>query len=150
MIRTTKALVAVASFAMVTCVQAQSTIGELLDAGAVKLSREQVVAGLSGTKIVGITSTGRAEMNIDLNADGTLSGVVTSLRNASTSGSVGKWTVDENGRTCIDETLTAWSMRHQECFFSYRLGDQSYRTVSDSEERGTVVVKSQTILKKAN
>ena len=146
-----KMLLAVSLTAAFTYAHAQSTLGELLDAGAKKLTKEQIVSAMAGTKITGPTSSGRAEMNIDLNTDGTLSGYLTSLQGGSTSGTIGKWTVDTNGKACIDERLTAWNMNHQECWFSYVLGEEYFRTVTDSEDRDTKVVKkSTTIVKKAN
>lgn len=144
---TIKMLLALPLSVTITYAQAQNTVGELLDAGAKKITKDQMVAGIAGTKVTGVTSSGRAEMNIDLHADGTLSGSVTSRQGGGTSGTVGKWSVDEAGKTCIDENLIAWNLRHQECFFSFRLGEQSYRTTSDSEDRDTRVVKSQVIVK---
>lgn len=142
-----KILWAVSLSAVFTYAQAQTTLGELLDAGATKITKDQMVAALGGAKITGATSSGKADMNIDFKADGTFSGYVTSRGAGGTSGSVGKWTVDANGKTCIDEYLSAWNMHHKECWFSYRIAEQSYQTISDSENPDTKVIKSQVVVK---
>src|SRR5471030_1071823 len=106
-----KMLVAVSLSVMVSYAQAQNTVGELLDAGATKATKDQMVAAVAGTKITGPTSSGKADINIDFKADGTFSGYVTSRQaGVGTSGSVGKWTVDANGKLCMDEYLSAWNM----------------------------------------
>jgi hypothetical protein len=143
-----KLLLAISLSTVVTYAQAQNTVGELLDAGAKKSTKDEMVAAVAGAKITGPTSSGKADTNIDFKADGTFSGYVTSRQAGGTSGSVGKWTVD--AKMCVDEYLSAWNMHHKECWFTYRVGEQSYRTLSDSEDRNTKVLKSQNIVKQAN
>ncbi len=126
---------------------AQETLGELLDAGGTKVQKQHLVTAMADSNIKGLTSSGKAEMNIDLKSDGTLSGYVVARANGASSGSIGKWWVEDNGKVCVDEHLTAWNMRHNECWFTYLLGDTTYRTVSDSEDREAKIVKSTAIRK---
>lgn len=130
-------------------VLAQDTVGELLDAGATKASKQNLVSALAGSKVTGITSSGRAEMNIDLKPDGTLSGNLVAKSNGSVSGTIGKWWVDDDGKACVDERLIAWNMDHKECWYTYVLGTQTFRTISDTEDRGGKVRKTEP-LRKAN
>lgn len=120
---------------------AQSTVGELLDGGAKKMTKEQLVAYIAGTKLTGPSRSGEVMLNIDLKADGSFSGNVNNPQRGISSGTAGKWTVDEAGKTCTDGRLFAWNMGFKECFFSYRLGEVMYRTLAESEDRPTTVVK---------
>lgn len=129
---------------------AQETLGELLDAGAVKVPKEYLLPAMAGTKITGLTSSGKAEMNIELKEDGTVSGYVVAVHNGASSGTVGKWTVDENGKSCIDERLTQWNMEHNECWFTYRLDSRTFRTITGSEDRNTRVIRSSVAVKLPN
>jgi hypothetical protein len=121
---------------------AQETLGELLDAGAVKVPKEYLLPAMAGKKFTGLSSSGKIEMNIELRADGTVSGYVVAVHSGASSGTVGKWTVDESGKSCLDEKLAAWNMEHSECWFTYRLNGQTYRTIAASEDRSTKVIRS--------
>lgn len=145
-----KTLPAVSLSLAISVVHAQNTVGELLDAGGVKITKDQQIALVSGTNVSGLSASGRAEMNVDFKADGTFSGVLTAKGPGGTSPTIGKWSVDDNGKMCTDERMTAWNMQHKACFYSYRLGEANYRTTSDSEDRGTKILKSTAVVKKSN
>lgn len=120
---------------------AQSTVGELIDGGAKKMTKEQLVTYIAGTKLTGPNRSGEIVMNIDLKADGSFSGSVNNPQRGISTGTFGKWAVDESGKTCTDGRLSAWNMSFKEYFFSYRLGEVMYRTMADSEDRATTVGK---------
>ncbi len=120
---------------------AQETVGALLDAGATKVTKQGVMDALAGTKITGATASGRAEMNIDLKADGVLSGYLVA-QSGSISSTVGKWWVEDDGKACVDEQLVAWNMQHKECWHTYIHGSQAYRTIGDSADRSAKVIKT--------
>lgn len=145
-----RALLAISLLLTIPVVHAQNTVGELLDAGGAKLTKAQQIAELSGTNVSGLTASGKAEMNVDFKADGTFSGLLTSKGPGGTSPTIGKWSVDDNGKMCTDERMAAWNIHHKACFYSYRLGEASYRTTSDSEDRGTKILKSVAVVKKSN
>lgn len=118
---------------------AQNTVGELLDGGAKKMTKEEATAYLAGFKLAGPTRSGEVLMNLDLKADGSFSGNVNQPVRAISSGTSGKWAVDGAGKTCAEGRLFAWNMNFKECFFTYQLGDVVYRTLSDSDDRPTAV-----------
>lgn len=136
-----KTLVATSLTIFVNAASAQSTVGELLDGGAKKMTKEQLVASIAGTKLTGPNRSGEVVLNIDLKADGSFSGNVINPQRGISSGTFGKWSVDEAGKTCTDGRLSAWNMALKECFFSYKLGDIMYRTLADSEDRSTAIGK---------
>lgn len=121
---------------------AQVTVGELLDGGAKKMTREQATAYLSGSKLAGPSRSGEVLMSLDLKADGSFSGNVNQPVRGIASTTSGKWVVDDGGKTCAEGRLFAWNMNFKECFISYQLGDVVYRTVSDSEDRSSPVRKA--------
>ena len=135
-------LVATSLTSFVMAASAQSTVGELLDGGAKKMTKEQVTAYLAGYKLAGPTRSGEVLMNLDLKADGSFSGNVVQPVRAISSGTSGKWAVDDNGKTCAEGRLFAWNMNFKECFFSFQLGDVVYRTLSGSEDRLSAVRKA--------
>lgn len=137
-----KIFVATAFAASAMTTYAQSTVGELLDGGAKKMTKEEATAYLAGFKLVGPTRSGEVLMNLDLKADGSFSGNVVQPVRAISSGTSGKWVVDGAGKTCAEGRLFAWNMNFKECFFAYQLGDVVYRTLSDSDDRYTTVRKA--------
>ena len=122
-----------------TLVLAQSTLGELVDSGAKRMTKDQLESSLGGTKFTGGLRSGRATLNIELKADGTIAGSVTAQGHSA--GTLGKWAVDETGKTCIDVRISTWNVTDKGCVFYYRLGEASYRTLNESEDRGTQMVK---------
>lgn len=110
----------------------QETLGALLDAGATKLTGDAWRAQLPIT-FGGIDFTGGVDFTFTYKADGSFSGNAVGTHGEGSSGSFGKWTMDGNGRHCIDETLSAWNMRWDECFYVYKIGDRYFATQNDSD-----------------
>lgn len=137
---TTARLVGFLSMAAVfTSAHAQSTLGELLDSGGKKMTKEQLVGSLGGTKYGGGLASGRAILNIELKTDGTIAGSVAAQGRPS--GTTGQWAVDDAGKTCIDVRMTSWNLSDRGCVFFYSLGETTYRTLNESEDRSTQLVK---------
>ena len=111
---------------------AQKSLGDLLDGGAKKLSKEAVQSAISGAQISGTSTTGAAT-DYHYTADGKFSG---NLRNSEgwTTGTVGTWRVDDSGRLCAEWILTKNSKRFNGCGFLYVKADQYYYVESDSDK----------------
>jgi hypothetical protein len=108
---------------------AQSTLSELLAAKAVKLSQKEVTDVVSGATIRGATSAG-GTTEVKYKADGTFTGTSQmstfgSERGVS-SGSFGKWTVDNKGMLCAEGTTSKGDKKFRNCGFLYRAGDRYY------------------------
>ena len=121
-----------------TSALAQNSLGDLLDGGAKKLSKEGVQTAMTGAQVSGTSTTG-ASTDYHYKPDGSFSG---NLRNSDgwTSGTVGTWKVDDGGRLCSEWTLTKNSKRFKGCGFLYAQSNQYYYVESDSD-RGAKIYK---------
>ena len=115
--------------------QAQTSLGQLLDHGAVRLSPAEVQA-LGDVRYRRHAADADAYMT--LRADGTVVGMVHNRQGHGSSEAVGTWQVDGNGRRCADVELPAFRMRMQQCGYTFRLGANVYFAPSDSD-RSVVV-----------
>ena len=125
-------LLAIAS----TTVLAQSSLGDLLDGGAQKLSTDAVKGAFGGARVTGKSVTG-ADTEYDYKAGGYFSGNLKTADGWST-GVVGSWTVDESGKLCSEWTLTVNSKRFNGCGFLYAKGDELYYVESDSDRAAKI------------
>jgi hypothetical protein len=127
---------------------AQRTLGDLLGAGATKLSKQQVLDTLNGAKISGARPDGGTYL-ATFKVDGTYAGSYQGRPGTSvSSGFFGKWTVDDDGKFC-DEHAILLDQAVQprpypasgvvtegpsgNCSFIFRLGDDFYASASDSD-----------------
>ena len=119
-----------------TAAFAQNSLGELLDGGAKKLSKDSVNSTLSGARVSGKSVSG-ADTEYDYKADGHFSGNL-NTSDGWRSGAVGTWTVDESGKLCSEWTLTANSKRFNGCGFLYANADQLYYVESDTDKSAKI------------
>ena len=121
---------------IITSALAQNSLGDLLDGGAKKLSKEAVQSAISGAQVSGTSTTGAAT-DYHYTADGKFSG---NLRNSEgwTTGTVGTWSVDESGRLCSEWVLMKNSKRFKGCGFLYAKADQYYYVESDSDKAAKI------------
>jgi len=119
-----------------TSALAQNSLGELLDGGAKKLTKEAVQSALSGAQVSGKSVTG-ASTEYSYKADGSFSG---NLQNSEgwKSGAVGTWKVDDGGKLCSEWTLTVNSKRFQGCGFIYAKANDYYYVESDSDRAAPI------------
>lgn len=115
---------------------AQSSLGELLDGGAKKLSKDAAKNTLTGARVTGKSSSG-ADTEYDYKPNGTFSGNLKAT-DGWTTGAVGTWTVDESGKICSEWTLTVNSKRFNSCGFLYAKGDELYYVESDSDKTAKI------------
>jgi hypothetical protein len=119
---------------------AQNNLGELFDMGGKKLSKQELVAALSGANLSGETKDG-AVFQVDYKADGTYAGSFTSPQNKRNGTTYGTWTVADTGKVCIDGSVRLYEVQPQKsCVFYFKNSDQYYISPSDSD-RGAFVSK---------
>jgi hypothetical protein len=111
---------------------AQITLGELLEKGGVKVTRESYLETLPLTRKT-IWGDKSGEATLTYQRDGTFSGTATHYSSRSDSPSVGKWYFDDSGQWCIDETLVVWNKSFRECFFRYTLAGDNYVSRTDKD-----------------
>jgi hypothetical protein len=117
---------------------AQNNLGELIDMGGKKLSKEQVAAALSAANVSGQTRDG-ALFQSDYKADGTYAGSFVSPQNKRNGSTYGQWTVDDTGKVCIDGSIRLYQVQPQKsCLFYFKNGDQYYISPSDSDRSAFV------------
>jgi hypothetical protein len=121
-----------------TTALAQNTLGEVLDAGGKKLTKEEIVAAVAGANISGPTQAG-GSMQADYKSDGTFSGSQQTTAGKGR-GRFGTWTVDDSGMYCTEITVTgAITQSDKSCGYLFKLGDQYFIAVG-SDDRGARVL----------
>jgi len=115
---------------------AQNSLGELLDGGGKKLSKDAVKSALGGAQVSGKSVTG-ASTEYVYKPDGSFSG---NLQNSDgwKSGAVGTWSVDDGGKLCSEWILTSNSKRFKGCGFLYAKADELYYVESDSDRAAPI------------
>ncbi len=117
---------------------AQTNLGELLDMGGKKLSKQEVLGSLSGATLSGETREG-AVFETEYKADGTYAGSFVSPQNKRNGNTFGKWTVDDAGKVCIDGTARLYQVYPQKsCAFYFKQGNQYYASTSHSDRAAPV------------
>jgi uncharacterized protein (DUF2147 family) len=122
---------------------AQSNVGDLLDAGAAKLSKADILAMIIGANISGPTQTGGINQT-DYKSDGTYTGTYQGSPGAGrgqSGGYFGKWTLDDGGKLCTEGYAGPGAKAVSNCVFFFRLGDQLYVALNSDSDRSTVVLK---------
>lgn len=122
---------------------AQTSVGELLDGGAKKLSGDEVRTLVPGATLVGRSFAG-SDVSVDYKQDGTLSGRVqinSGPRAGQIAGIVGTWTIADDGKTCAVVTVPSGG-RDQICAYYFKLGDRYFIAESDSDKGSAVVQRT--------
>jgi hypothetical protein len=128
-----------------TAAVAQNTLGELLDAGGKKLSKEEVATTFSGAQVTGITSGG-GQQELAYKADGSISGNMVTAQGKSV-GIVGTWKVDDRGRLCTESTQsgmrgTLRAGQGESCNFYFVNLEQHYAASSDSDRASPILKRT--------
>jgi len=117
-----------------TAALAQDTLGDLLNSGGRKLSKEEVKATLGGSNFSGPTSGG-GQFAADYKADGSLSGI-TGNPKGSSGPLIGTWTVDDSGKLCA--SYSVGGRRAADCAYVFKGGIDYYVCSSDSDKSAAV------------
>jgi hypothetical protein len=121
---------------------AQTTVGEVLDGGGKKLTKDEMVKLVSGANVSGPTAGG-GQFQSDYKADGTFTGTMQTA-NMKGGARFGTWNVNDAGALCTDITTTivtsSGARQDKSCGYYYRLGDK-YFVALESDERGTRVLE---------
>jgi hypothetical protein len=99
---------------------AQSTLGDLLDAGGKRLSKEEV------------------------RADGTYAGNILTAQGSPT-GLIGAWVIDDTGKLCAEYTIVRYGRRDKGCAFYFSVSGRFYISESDSDRNSPILER---VLKK--
>jgi hypothetical protein len=126
-----------------TAALAQNTLGELLDAGGKKLSKDEVKSALSGAHVSGLSTIG-GTVDYDFKADGSYSGSGQGSRGLLW-GLVGTWTVEDSGQLCTEYRLAGRSGaggKETYCHFYFIVSDQHYLSESESDRNARILKRT--------
>lgn len=117
----------------------KDTLGYYLDRGAKQLKEEHVRKIYSGKTMRGTSITGESEFELTYNPDGTFEGNVKQTTSPySSSRSRGTWTVDPDGKHCINETLVDWNIQLKNCLYFFYTGEAVFITKSNTDRDAKV------------
>jgi hypothetical protein len=124
---------------------AQTNLGELLDAGAKRLSADEFKQELVQRVLVGPTASG-GTLEVMYAANGGVQGVGNPPIGASglLAPVSGEWTIDDEGRVCTSMRIgggggaAGIAMLPPRCEFWLRSGEYYFLSVSDSDRRARV------------
>lgn len=123
-------VMACAATALSNTASAQSTFGEFLDMGGTKVLKPEWQSILPAS-ITRRTQAG-SDVHLVFLADGTLTGTI-KIASGASSPITGTWTMDDNGKRCINERFIVWSQTYSECSYMYRYKDKYYGSPTDSD-----------------
>jgi hypothetical protein len=120
---------------------AQSNLGELLDAGAKKLSTEEFKEEVVQRVIVGPTATG-GNLEVMYAHSGVIAGRGAAVPGANSvlAPISGEWTTDDNGRVCTSMRIGSnpGLMLPPRCQFWFKYTEEYFFSDSDSDRRARV------------
>jgi hypothetical protein len=126
---------------------AQTNLGELLDAGAKKMSPEEFKQQLVQRMVVGPTANG-GNLEVMYTASGVVSGVGSAPRFIMSARISGEWTFDDSSRVCSsmrmaasDITFTGVALPPR-CQYWFKLGDKYFLSDSDSDRSAKVLSRT--------
>jgi hypothetical protein len=136
-------------FALLLCAPlaaAQSNLGELLDAGAKKLSVEEFKQEVVQRVIVGPTPSG-GTMEVMYVSNGSIQGQVRGIWGVAAMASInGEWTTDDNGRICTGFSVAGGSVSGMRlpsrCQFWFKYAEQYFFSDSDSDRHARVLSRT--------
>jgi hypothetical protein len=132
---------------------AQSNLGELLDAGAKRLSAEEFRAELVQRILVGPTASG-GSLEVLYTVNGVIAGTGTGSIGGPAGAShpvapiSGEWTIDDAGRVCTSMRIVAnigpggGITLPSRCEFWFKYAEQYFFSVSDSDRRARVLSRT--------
>ena len=132
-----------------TSAMAQSNLGELLDAGAKKLSVEEFKEEVVQRVIVGPTLSGGI-LEVIYASNGVIQGLGSygAAANGSMNASIsGEWTIDDNGRICTSMRIgnaggASGGLLPTRCQFWFKYAEQYFLSDSDSDRRARVLSRT--------
>jgi hypothetical protein len=141
----TKLLLGLTLLISVPFAVAQNNLGELLDAGAKRISAEEFRQDVVQRDVAGLTQSG-ARMELIFASSGVIQGrgVLTQAGNtAGVTGSIlqsidGVWNIDDSGRTCMSMVIGRTFLPFS-CQYWYKYKDDYFVADSDSDRRVRVL-----------
>ena len=120
-------------------VMADGKLGDILGKKPHKVTPEEWKAMLPVTETyVWFSGDVEGEATLTYKSDGTFSGTAKEYVWQTTSGSKGTWEIDPKGKICIDEKFESWGSSFKGCWFTFKVGDQYYVSLSDTDPASAI------------
>ncbi len=120
---------------------AQSTVGELLDKGG-KQWQKADYEGMFPARLQYRWPNGQGEGDLVFTADGQLSGSEYHYASRSESPATGTWKVEDDGKFCAPKEMKAWRSRTNLCWYSFRLGDEQFMSLTTERDAKLLKIKA--------
>lgn len=126
------------AFSLFAFAEQPATVGELLDKGGKKLTKDELARLVTGATIGGIAASDpNWKFQYTYKDDGSVSGNTfrftgagVATTGASTTRISGKWSLNEQGQLCSD-TTNSFRQKYQRCDFYFSLGTAYFSSPTD-------------------
>lgn len=122
------------AFSVAAFAQQPATVGDLLDRGGKKLTKDELTTVLTGATVKGtVPSNPGRQSEMTYNKDGTATGRSSGGSGVGSAyGLFGTWLINDQGQLC-NRLRNMWEDRSPPCMFYFMLGDTYYATTSDDK-----------------
>ncbi len=129
--------VLIASFLLATAAQAQSTVGELLEKGGRRLTKDEMQS-MFPYRVKATWPNRQGEEELVLSEDGKITGSGYHFFSKTTSPAEGTWKLEEDGKLCVAKKFTEWATSTNLCWYAFELGKDHFSSLK-SEPDGKLV-----------
>ena len=84
----------------------------------------------------------QGEGDLVMTADGKITGTEYHFSSRSDSPAAGTWAVAEDGKICTPKEMKAWGRRTDLCWYTFRLGDDSFMSATTERDGKLMKIKS--------
>ncbi|MFZ2327415.1 MAG: DUF995 domain-containing protein [Rhodoferax sp.] len=116
-------------------VNAQSTVGELLEKGGKQMTKEDFMQNLPA-RIQQQWPNRQGEEELFFSLDGKITGTGTHYASRTSSPAEGTWKMEDDGKLCVPKKWTNWGSSANLCWYGYVLGNDVFgalKTEPDSK-----------------
>ena len=127
----------IASLCVVSSVQAQSTVGELLEKGGRRMTKDEMQA-MFPYRVKSQWPNRQGEEDLVLSQDGKITGSGYHFFSKTTSPAEGTWKLEDDGKLCVAKKFTEWATSTNVCWYAFELG-KDYFSSTKAEPDGKLV-----------
>lgn len=125
--------VLIASFLLATAAQAQSTVGELLEKGGRRITKDETQA-LFPFRMKWQWPNRQGEEELLLSQDGKITGSGYHFFSKTTSPAEGTWKLEEDGKLCAAKKFTEWATSTNMCWYGFELGKDFFASAKSEPD----------------
>lgn len=138
---TKRLLTVLAGLSVCAAAHAQSTVGELLEKGGKRFTKEDMQAMLP-YRIKWQWPNRQGEEELVLSVDGKITGSGYHFQSRSTSPAEGTWKLEDDGKLCAQKTFTTWNSSPSQCWYGFELGKDFFGAMKPDPDAKLMKVMS--------